>query len=107
MKIIKLDAIDSTNSFLKALSAQESCENFTVVSTESQTEGKGQRGSGWTSETGKNLAFSVLYNQKIEEIASLFKLNSNRFTMEIKSASLSNNWLSNKNKEDACGKFSN
>ena len=75
MRIIKLDAIDSTNHFLKALSAQESCENFTVVSTESQTEGKGQRGSGWTSETGKNLAFSVLYNQKIEEIASLFTLN--------------------------------
>ena len=75
MKIIKLDAIDSTNRFLKALSAQESRENFTVVSTESQTQGKGQRGSGWTSETGKNLAFSVLYNQKIEEIASLFTLN--------------------------------
>ena len=75
MRIIKLDAIDSTNRFLKALSAQESCENFTVVSTESQTEGKGQRGSGWTSEAGKNLAFSVLYNQKIEEISSLFTLN--------------------------------
>ena len=75
MKIIKLDAIDSTNSFLKALSAQETCENFTVVSTESQTQGKGQRGSGWTSEAGKNLAFSVLYNQKIEEITSLFTLN--------------------------------
>lgn len=75
MKIIKLDAIDSTNSFLKALVAQESCENFTVVSTESQTQGRGQRGSGWTSEVGKNLAFSVLYNQKIEEIASLFTLN--------------------------------
>ena len=75
MKIIKLDAIDSTNRFLKALSAQESCENFTVVSTESQTEGKGQRGSGWASETGKNLAFSVLYNKKIEEITNLFTLN--------------------------------
>ena len=75
MRIIKLDAIDSTNHFLKALSAQEICENFTVVSTESQTEGKGQRGSGWTSEAGKNLAFSVLYNQKIEEISSLFTLN--------------------------------
>ena len=75
MKIIKLDAIDSTNSFLKALSAQEICENFTVVSTESQTQGKGQRGSGWTSEAGKNLAFSVLYNQKIEEITNLFTLN--------------------------------
>jgi BirA family biotin operon repressor/biotin-[acetyl-CoA-carboxylase] ligase len=75
MKIIKLDAIDSTNRFLKALSAQESCENFTVVTTESQTEGKGQRGSGWASEAGKNLTFSVLYNQKAKEITSLFTLN--------------------------------
>jgi BirA family biotin operon repressor/biotin-[acetyl-CoA-carboxylase] ligase len=75
MKIIKLDAIDSTNRFLKALSAQESCENFTVVSTDSQTEGKGQRGFGWASETGKNLTFSVLYNQKSKGITSLFTLN--------------------------------
>ncbi|RTL13685.1 MAG: biotin--[acetyl-CoA-carboxylase] ligase [Flavobacteriaceae bacterium] len=75
MRIIKLDAIDSTNHFLKALSVQESCENFTVVSTESQTEGKGQRGSGWASEVGKNLTFSVLYNQNIEGITSLFTLN--------------------------------
>jgi len=75
MKIIKLDAIDSTNRFLKALSTEESCENFTVVTTELQTEGKGQRGSGWTSETGKNLTFSVLYVQKIEQLMSLFTLN--------------------------------
>ena len=75
MKIIKLDAIDSTNRFLKELSAQESCENFTVVSTELQTEGKGQRGSGWVSELGKNLTFSVLYNQRVEGITSLFTLN--------------------------------
>lgn len=75
MRIIKLDAIDSTNHFLKALLVQESCENFTVVSTESQTEGKGQRGSGWVSESGKNLTFSVLYNQNIEGITSLFTLN--------------------------------
>lgn len=75
MRIIKLDAIDSTNHFLKALSAQENCENFTVVSTESQTEGKGQRGSGWVSESGKNLTFSVLYNQKVDGITSLFTLN--------------------------------
>ena len=75
MRIIKLDAIDSTNHFLKALSVQESCENFTVVSTESQTEGKGQRGSDWASEVGKNLTFSVFYNQNIEGITSLFTLN--------------------------------
>ena len=75
MRIIKRDAIDSTNHFLKVLSVQESCENFTVVSTESQTEGKGQRGSDWVSESGKNLTFSVLYNQKSDGITSLFTLN--------------------------------
>jgi BirA family biotin operon repressor/biotin-[acetyl-CoA-carboxylase] ligase len=75
MRIIKLDAIDSTNRFLKVLSVQKSCENFTVVSAESQTKGKGQRGSGWDSELGKNLTFSVLYNQKVEVITSLFTLN--------------------------------
>jgi BirA family biotin operon repressor/biotin-[acetyl-CoA-carboxylase] ligase len=75
MRIIKLDAIDSTNRFLKALSVQENCENFTVVSSESQTEGKGQRGSGWVSESGKNLTFSTLYNQKVDGVRSLFTLN--------------------------------
>lgn len=75
MRIIKLDATDSTNHFLKVLSAQESCENFTVVSSESQTQGKGQRGAGWVSEASKNLTFSVLYNQKTEGITSLFTLN--------------------------------
>ena len=75
MKIIKLDAIDSTNLFLKTLAAQESCENFTVVSTELQKEGRGQRGAVWASEAGKNLTFSVLYNQKTDFISSLFTLN--------------------------------
>jgi len=75
MKIIKLDAIDSTNRFLKALSDQERCGNFTVVTTESQTEGKGQRGSGWASEAGKNLTFSVLYHQEAMQLTSLFTLN--------------------------------
>ena len=75
MKIIKLDAIDSTNLFLKTLAAEESCENFTVVSTELQKEGRGQRGAVWASEAGKNLTFSVLYNQKTDFISSLFTLN--------------------------------
>jgi len=75
MRIIKLNAIGSTNHFLKELSSQESCENFTVVSTEFQTDGKGQRGSGWLSEVGNNLTFSVLYNQKLKEFSSLFTLN--------------------------------
>jgi BirA family biotin operon repressor/biotin-[acetyl-CoA-carboxylase] ligase len=59
MHIIKLDAIGSTNSFLKDLVSNNAVENYTVVTTESQTNGRGQMGATWASESGKNLIFSV------------------------------------------------
>ena len=62
MNIIKLNAIDSTNRFLKKMSATQSLDNFTVVVTENQLKGKGQRGAKWVSENGKNLTFSTLIN---------------------------------------------
>lgn len=62
MNIIKLNAIDSTNIFLKEMSATKSLDNFTVVVTENQLKGKGQRGAQWVSENGKNLTFSTLIN---------------------------------------------
>ena len=74
MNIIKLNAIDSTNAFLKSLAKDKTTENFTIVVAEHQTNGKGQRGAEWLSQTGKNLTFSVLCNFKLNEI-SLFTLN--------------------------------
>ena len=59
MKIIKLNAIDSTNSFLKDLSQDSALENFTVVVAKKQTEGRGQHKSNWQSEAHKNLTFST------------------------------------------------
>ena len=59
MKLIKLSAIDSTNSFLKEMASSSTLENFTVVVTENQIKGRGQQGSTWESEEGKNLIFSV------------------------------------------------
>jgi BirA family biotin operon repressor/biotin-[acetyl-CoA-carboxylase] ligase len=59
MKIIKLDAIDSTNSFLKELSQNTSLENYTIVTTKAQKKGRGQMGEKWVSEPGKNLICSV------------------------------------------------
>ncbi|WP_431137042.1 biotin--[acetyl-CoA-carboxylase] ligase [Psychroserpens mesophilus] len=59
MHIIKLNAIDSTNSFLRQLSAEESVKDFTVVVTEHQTNGRGQMGTQWESQNAKNLMFSV------------------------------------------------
>lgn len=59
MKIIKLNAIGSTNSFLKKAVADLKVENFTVVVSANQTSGRGQHGAKWISQAGKNLTFSV------------------------------------------------
>ncbi len=75
MKLIKLDAIDSTNDFLKVLAGSQNLENFTVVTAESQTKGKGQMGEIWVSETGKNLTMSVLIRDSVFEIHQIYNLN--------------------------------
>ena len=59
MKTIKLNAIDSTNSFLKELVLNSAVENFTVVVTDQQLKGRGQQGNSWVSEPFKSLIFSV------------------------------------------------
>ena len=59
MHIIKLNAINSTNSYLRKLSAKEGVEDFTVVVAKHQTHGRGQMGTVWNSESSKNLTFSV------------------------------------------------
>ncbi|TVZ57091.1 BirA family biotin operon repressor/biotin-[acetyl-CoA-carboxylase] ligase [Lutibacter sp. Hel_I_33_5] len=59
MKIIKLSATNSTNSFLKELSQTSALKNYTCVVTKNQLEGRGQMGATWQSEAGKNLLFSV------------------------------------------------
>jgi BirA family biotin operon repressor/biotin-[acetyl-CoA-carboxylase] ligase len=59
MYIIKLDAIDSTNSYLKAMAAINLPKDFTVVVANHQTKGRGQMGTVWQTEEGKNLTASV------------------------------------------------
>jgi len=59
MKIIKLNAIDSTNSFLKEMAHSSVLDNFTVLVTKDQTKGRGQMGTSWISEANKNLLCSV------------------------------------------------
>jgi biotin-[acetyl-CoA-carboxylase] ligase BirA-like protein len=74
MKLIKLDAIDSTNDFLKALSSQDELDNFTVVTAENQTKGKGQMGAKWESESGKNLIMSALVKDFLYDNEQVFNL---------------------------------
>lgn len=75
MKLIKLDAIDSTNEFLKGLSSSQPVENFTVVTAETQTKGKGQMGSVWVSEPGKNLIMSILVKDFLLNNSRIFDIN--------------------------------
>lgn len=74
MKLIKLDAIDSTNDFLKGLASKDELDNFTVVTAENQTKGKGQMGSKWESEIGKNLIMSVLVKDFLYNNKDVFNL---------------------------------
>ncbi|MFS4449295.1 biotin--[acetyl-CoA-carboxylase] ligase [Maribacter sp. 2307UL18-2] len=74
MHIIKLDATDSTNSYLKNLIRQHSLVDFTSVMTDQQLNGKGQMGASWESEPGKNLTFSTLKKFDMLEVSDAFLL---------------------------------
>lgn len=75
MTIIKLDAIDSTNNFLKELIKKQEVENFTVVVANAQTNGRGQMGTLWQTEEGKNLIMSILLKDLTVQVEGIFLLN--------------------------------
>ncbi len=59
MKIIKLNAIDSTNSYLINLGKNEVLEDGTIVTAKTQTKGRGQLGNYWQSTLQQSLTFSM------------------------------------------------
>ena len=75
MHIIKLSATPSTNDYLKQLYTQQVVANFTIVVSSNQTNGKGQMGTYWEAESGKNLTFSILIKDLIVNVKQLFTLN--------------------------------
>ena len=75
MEIIKLNAIPSTNDYLKKLTQAGIVENFCCVVAENQTQGRGQMGAEWTVDEGKNLTFSVFIKDVIFDIAEIYLLN--------------------------------
>lgn len=52
------NTIDSTNS--EALRVFKESDDFTVIASKYQTVGRGQRGTSWESESGKNLTFTLI-----------------------------------------------
>ena len=75
MKIIKLDAIDSTNSFLKNKSSNQEIDDFTTVYTQNQFKGRGRTTKQWISEPNKNIALSLFKRFKKTELEHIFLLN--------------------------------
>ena len=75
MKIIKLDAIDSTNSFLKKKMNNQEIDDFTIVYSQNQFQGRGRTTKEWISEPYKNIAFSLFKKFKRPELEHLFLLN--------------------------------
>ncbi len=66
MNIIKVDAIDSTNRFLRELNREKTFVAPVCVMAREQLAGKGQMGTVWESEPGKNLTCSVF--MKIDDL---------------------------------------
>ena len=75
MHIVKLDATDSTNQYLKELMFSRELEDFTIVITDKQLNGRGQMGAKWEAEPGKNLTLSILKKNKNLDISDQFLLN--------------------------------
>ncbi len=80
MKIIKLNAIDSTNTYLINLGKKETLLDKTIVVVERQNKGRGQLGATWQSKPMQSLTFSVF---KRFESLPVSKLSSIAFAVSL------------------------
>lgn len=61
VKRIHKDAIPSTNTYARELiDGGELLPEMTLITTDDQSNGRGQKGNSWESEVGKNLTFSIV-----------------------------------------------
>src|SRR4030095_3960653 len=81
MPFIELQSIDSTNKYAMGLvhgdhlpDGQGETQHGIAIFTHEQTAGKGQRGKNWASETGSNIALSILLNPYPLSIPDQFRL---------------------------------
>ena len=74
-KLVFLPQCHSTNDELSHLAKNPRETEGTVVYTDHQLKGKGQRGHSWEAESQKNLLFSLLLRPKWKSILNQFYLN--------------------------------
>jgi BirA family transcriptional regulator, biotin operon repressor / biotin---[acetyl-CoA-carboxylase] ligase len=73
-QIVRLEEVDSTNSFGLRMLRESSTIEGTVVIAKNQTQGRGQRGNYWASESGKNLTCSILLRPSFLDAGLQFDL---------------------------------
>lgn len=75
LRTIHLPETDSTNSYAARLLHLEVPEEGTVIMADFQKAGRGQRGSGWESQIGKNMIISYILYPNFLKISDQFALN--------------------------------
>ncbi len=73
--IIKLDAVDSTNTYAHTLLKNQNVPEGTIIQAFHQTSGRGQMGTNWHSLPGESLTFSVILTPTFLRINQQFYLN--------------------------------
>jgi BirA family transcriptional regulator, biotin operon repressor / biotin---[acetyl-CoA-carboxylase] ligase len=71
-ELIYFESLDSTNDYATALIANHRPIEETAIVAGYQTQGKGQIGSTWESEAGKNLLCSIIYYPKFLSAGHVF-----------------------------------
>ncbi len=74
MRIIKVNATESTNSLAREWFQSNINETPFCIITRDQIAGRGQRGTSWVSNRGENLTMSVVYSKPQVEISKQFLL---------------------------------
>lgn len=74
-KVVFLPQCHSTNDQLMQMAREKSLPEGTLLYTDEQPQGKGQRGNVWISEPGKNILMSLLIKPKFLIPAEQFYLN--------------------------------
>ena len=73
--LLQLERVDSTNSYAIELLSKNKPSEGTVISTYNQSDGRGQIGSKWESEPGKNITLSLILYPSFLPIKQQFLLN--------------------------------
>lgn len=73
-KAFFLPSCHSTNEIASVLLTNQQPMNGTVIYTDYQSQGKGQRGNTWESEEGKNILISIILETKFVESSDFYNL---------------------------------